>query len=88
MEWMEAEEMVYKLNQKLRGWANYFQLGSITQSYRYIDRYTTTRLRRWFCKKHKRHGKGIKQYPEEYFYKKLNLIQLPKLPQNLPWAKA
>ena len=88
MEWMDAEEMVYKLNQKLRGWANYFQLGSISRSYRYLDRYTTTRLRRWFCKKHKQQGKGIKRYPEEYFYRELGLIQLPKLPQNLPWAKA
>ena len=88
MEWMDAEEMVYKLNQKLRGWANYFQLGSITQSFRFIDRYTTKRLRRWFCKKHKQPGKSIKRYPESYFYEQLGLIRLPKLPQNLPWAKA
>ena len=88
MGWMDAEEMVCKLNQKLRGWANYFQLGSISQSYRYLDRYTTKRLRRWFCKKHKLRSKGIRRYPDEYFYRELGLIQLPKLPQNLPWAKA
>ena len=88
MEWMDAEEMVDQLNRKLRGWANYFQLGSVTKSYRFIDRYTTTRLRRWFCKKHKKSGKGITRYPDEFFYNKLGLIQLPKIPQNLPWAKA
>jgi group II intron reverse transcriptase/maturase len=87
MEWMNAEEMVDQLNRKLRGWANYFQLGSITLAYRYVDRYTTTRLRRWFCKKHKEHGKGLKRYPDEFFYTKLGLIRLPKIPQSLPWAK-
>jgi group II intron reverse transcriptase/maturase len=88
MGWMDAEEMVSKLNQKLRGWTNYFQQGSITRSYRYLDRYTTTRLRRWFCKKHKQQGNGTNRYSDEYLYGKLGLIQLPKLPQNLPWAKA
>jgi len=88
MEWMDAEEMVYKLNRKLRGWANYFQLGPVIRSYRYLDRYTITRLRRWFCRKHKQQGKGIKRYPDEYFYNELGLIQLPKLTRNLPWAKA
>jgi hypothetical protein len=51
MEWLDAGEM--RLNQKLGGWANYFNLGPVTPAYRFIDRYTTTRLRRWLCKKHK-----------------------------------
>lgn len=53
MEWMDAGEMVMRLNQKLGSWSNYFRLVPVTQSYRFIDRYTTTRLRRWLCKKHK-----------------------------------
>lgn len=88
LEWMDAGEMVTRLNQKLGGWANYFRLGSVTQSYRFIDRYTTNRLRRWLCKKRKQRSRGLKRYPEEYFYNQLGLIQLPKLPQRLPWAKA
>ena len=50
--------------------------------------YTTNRLRRWFCKKHKQTGRGFTHYPDEYLYQKLGLIRLPMLPQNLPWAKA
>ncbi|MGQ5525459.1 group II intron reverse transcriptase/maturase [Chitinimonas sp. PSY-7] len=88
LEWRDAGEMVTRLNQKLGGWANYFCLGPVTPAYRFIDKYTTTRLRRWPCKKRKQHGKGIKRYPDEYFYEQLGLIRLPKLPQGLPWAKA
>ncbi|EAV2220380.1 hypothetical protein C6Y61_22935 [Salmonella enterica] len=46
------------------GWTNYFRLGPVTQSYRFIDCYTTTRLRRWLCKKHKQRSKGLKRYPD------------------------
>jgi group II intron reverse transcriptase/maturase len=88
MEWLDAGEMVKCLNQKLGGWANYFKLGPVTPAYRFIDRYTTTRLRRWLCKKHKQSSRGITRYPDEYFYLQLGLIRLPMLPQNLPWAKA
>ncbi len=88
MEWLDAGEMVKCLNQKLGGWANYFNLGPVTPAYRFIDRYTTNRLRRWLCKKHKQPGRGFKHYPDEYLYQQLGLIRLPMLPQNLPWAKA
>jgi group II intron reverse transcriptase/maturase len=88
MEWMDAGEMVKCLNQKLGGWANYFKLGPVTKAYRFLDRYTTTRLRRWLCKKHKQKGGGFNCYPDEYFHQQMGLICLPLLPQSLPWAKA
>jgi RNA-directed DNA polymerase len=87
MEWLNAEGMVTRLNQKLGGWANYFCLGPVTPAYRFIDRYTTTRLRRWLCKKHRQRSGGIKRYPDEYLYQQLGLIRLPLLPQGFPWAK-
>jgi RNA-directed DNA polymerase len=88
MGWMEAADMVECLNRKLRGWTNYFCLGPVTKAYRRLDRHTTTRLRRWLCKKHKVSGNGYTRYPEEYLYKHLGLIRLPLLPQRLPWANA
>jgi RNA-directed DNA polymerase len=88
MEWMEADQMVKCLNQKLGGWANYFKLGPVTKAYRFLNRYTTTRLRRWLCKKHKQEGGEFKRYPDEYFHHQMGLICLPQLPQSLPWAKA
>jgi RNA-directed DNA polymerase len=88
MEWLDAEDLVAGLNRKLSGWANYFCLGPVTPAYRFIDRYTTTRLRRWLCRKHKISSGKLARYPDQYLHDQLGLVRLPWLPQRLPWAKA
>ena len=50
---MSAEVMVKRLNRMLSSWANYYDLGQVSPVYRSIDEYTTKRLRRWLCCKHK-----------------------------------
>jgi group II intron reverse transcriptase/maturase len=85
---LETEELVQRLNRKLRGWANYFKLGPVSKAYRLVDKYTTTRLRRWLRHKHKVRGGGHSRYSDEYFYERLGLVRLPVLTGKLPWAKA
>lgn len=85
---LEAEELVGRLNRKLQGWANYFKLGPVSKAYRIVDGYTTSRLRRWLCHKHKVQSGGYRHYPNEYLYGTLGLVRLPVLTRNLPWAKA
>jgi RNA-directed DNA polymerase len=86
--WQETTALVSKLNRMLRGWANYFQVGSVSRAYRALDSYTTMRLRRWLRNKHKVRRSGGTVYPDVYLYETLRLVRLSCVERNVPWAKA
>ena len=74
--WQVVGEVVTDLNQKIRGWSNYFSLGDVVPAYTTVLKHARKRLRRWLCKKHKIRGTGYKNFPTEYLHSTLGLIQL------------
>lgn len=76
---LSAEELVERLNRMLRGWANYFRLGTLGPAYRAVTHQARSRLRRWLVRKHGRQGKGragLARFPNQYLHQTLGLICL------------
>lgn len=84
-----TQEVVGKLNEKLRGWADYFCLGPVVHVYEVVTKHVRRRLRRWLCKKHKVKRRGYGRFPNEYLHDRLGLEDLTERPRHRPlWAKA
>jgi RNA-directed DNA polymerase len=74
--WLDVEELIGRINRKLRGWSNYFRLGTVSKAYRNIDSHIRYRVRQWLCAKFKVQGQGRTQFPNEYLHDELRLYQL------------
>jgi len=84
--WHPPETLVYRMNQVIRGWANYFSYGTLTPAYRIVHQHARHRVRRWLRRKHQTAGRGISQFPDEYLDETLGLLNVVKLPRCHSWA--
>jgi group II intron reverse transcriptase/maturase len=76
--WLEVEEQIGRINRKLRGWSNYFRIGTVSQAYRNIDSHVRYRVRQWLCAKFKVRGQGPTRFPDAYLYRELGLCRLQR----------
>jgi group II intron reverse transcriptase/maturase len=72
----QVNYQVAEINRKLRGWANYFRLGTVQKAYRLVDNHVRYRLRRWLKAKYKIRGPGKTRFPKGYLYEDLGLYSL------------
>ena len=70
------EEVCQKLNQKLRGWRQYFNCGSKGRAYKAVDEYVYDRVRNFLRRRHKVSSQGTRQFPAERVYGSLGVFRL------------
>jgi RNA-directed DNA polymerase len=75
---LEVEVQIGRINRKLRGWSNYFRIGTVSRAYRNIDSHVRYRVRQWLCAKFKVPGQGKTRYPDAYLYRELRLYRLQR----------
>jgi RNA-directed DNA polymerase len=75
---LDVDEMVGRLNRLLRGWGNYFCLGTVAAAYRKVTHHACQRLRQWLVKKGGGQGSQWTRYSDQYLHATLGLLRLQR----------
>ena len=77
--WKGTDRVVAELNAKLRGWANYFCLGTVVPAYETVMGHARRRLRRWLSVKHKTRRRRYATFPDQRLHEEWGLCLLPRI---------
>jgi RNA-directed DNA polymerase len=75
---LDVDHQIGRINRKLRGWSNYFCIGTVSKAYRAVDSHVRHRVRQWLCAKFKVRGPGKTRFPDRHLHQKLGLCQLQR----------
>jgi RNA-directed DNA polymerase len=70
------EEVRDRLNQKLRGWKEYFGLGSPTKAYEVLDEHVEERVRHFLRRRHKVSSQGTREFSMKRIFGELGVFRL------------
>lgn len=71
--WAEVRD---RLNQKLRGWGQYFRSGRPWKAFEALDEYVEDRVRHFLRKRHKVPSQGTRQFSTKRIYGQLGVFRL------------
>jgi RNA-directed DNA polymerase len=68
-----------QLNQRLRGWASYFDYGTRLMAYRAIDNFVDQAVRNFLQRRHKQCGRGTRRWSNDVIFGQLGVQRLRTL---------
>jgi RNA-directed DNA polymerase len=81
---LPKEVVIQKLNEVVRGWADYFYYGNCSRNLSRVKRFQEERVRIHLRRKQAMKNRGYRQYPNQYLYESLHLF---KIPTTAPWTQ-
>jgi RNA-directed DNA polymerase len=72
-----VDEQIGRINRKLRGWSNYFRIGTLRQAYKSVNEHVRHRVRQWLSAKYRVRGRGKTRFTNDHLYGELRLYRLP-----------
>jgi RNA-directed DNA polymerase len=67
------DRIIYLINPKLRGWANYFRIGNSSRCFGYVRDWVEKKIRRTLMRARKRKGFGWERWSRKWIYDELGL---------------
>jgi RNA-directed DNA polymerase len=67
---VSPDEFVRRMNQTVRGWANYYRHTNASEAFRRLQRFINTRFRRYLTHRSKGRGFGWRKFPNKVLYAK------------------
>jgi RNA-directed DNA polymerase len=73
------DEIVLDLNRVLRGWSNYFSLGTRVPAYRAVDNHVYDRMRNFLARRHKVGTRGSRRFSRGVMFEEIGVLQMARV---------